>query len=327
LIEYLWHGLGFGGSCFPKDVQALRSLGKGLGQATPMLDAVLAINESQPSRLVTMLGNEIGITGRRVAVLGLSFKPGTDDVRESPVLPVVTALRTQGASVIVHDPVAIDRAKRLAIFEGVSFAPDWTAALKGADACIIVTAWPEYGTIRPEDFKRLMRNPLVIDGRGLFDVEAFESAGVKWRGIGYLPEQNDSVDLSLGNKETGVEATTRSSAALEQQDFFDILHETVIIRDLTGRISFWNHGAREMYGWTQEEAIGAISHELLKTRFPQPLKDIQRGFDEKGRWEGQLVHTQKSGNLIVVKSRWVSNHGAKSEEDSLIELNQISPVN
>ena len=327
LIEYLWHGLGFGGSCFPKDVQALRKLGKRLGQVTPMLDAVLATNASQPSRLVALLENEIDVAGQRVAVLGLAFKPGTDDLRESPAVPVVTALRKQGAHVIAHDPVAMTRAKGLSVFEGVSFASDCSAALKQADACLIVTAWPEYGKIRPGDFRRLMRNPLVIDGRGLFDLEAMETAGVKWRGIGYLPEQSSGLDpRTFENTRTEV-TTTSSDASLEQLNLFDLLHETIIIRDLRGRIIFWNKGAMEMYGWRQEEAIGNISHKLLKTQFPQTLKDIERDFVENGRWEGQLVHTKKNGSLIVVKSRWVLNYGYQSEGDSLLEINQISALN
>ena len=82
-----------------------------------------------------------------------------------------------------------------------------------------------------------------------------------------------------------------------------------------------------MYGWRQEEAIGNISHKLLKTRFPQTLKDIESDFVEKGRWEGQLVHTKKNGSPIIVKSRWVLNYGYQSEGDSLLEINQISPLN
>ena len=193
LIEYLWHGLGFGGSCFPKDVRALREFGKRLGQPTPMLDAVLTTNTSQPLRLVSLLENEMDVTGQTVAVLGLAFKPGTDDLRESPALPVVTALRKRGAHVIAHDPVAMPRAKSHSLFAGVNFASDWASALKQADACLIVTAWPEYRKILPGDFKRLMRNPLMIDGRGLFDPNIMAAAGVKWRGIGYRPEQEEGL--------------------------------------------------------------------------------------------------------------------------------------
>jgi UDPglucose 6-dehydrogenase len=185
LTEYLWHGLGFGGSCLPKDTTALRGFGKRLGSPTPILEAVLSTNASQPLRLVSLLRREMDVAGRTVAVLGLAFKPGTDDVRESPALPVVTALRQQGAQVIVHDPVGMTQARCQTAFEDVTFAPDWQTALKGADACCLITAWPEYRMIRPEDFIRLMRRPLVIDGRGIFEPSVLAEAGVAWRGIGY----------------------------------------------------------------------------------------------------------------------------------------------
>lgn len=193
VIEYLWHGLGFGGSCFPKDVQALRQFGNQLRQSMPLLDAVLTTNTSQPLRLVSLLENEMDLTGRNVSVLGLAFKPGTDDLRESPALVVVTALRKRGANVIVHDPIAMPRAKNHSLFEGVHFATDWTSALHQADACLIITAWPEYRKIVPKDFKRLMANPLVIDGRGLFDSDRMAEAGVKWRGIGYQPQEQEGL--------------------------------------------------------------------------------------------------------------------------------------
>ena len=189
LTEYLWHGLGFGGSCLPKDVQALRGFGRGLGTPTPILDAVLATNAEQPLRLVSVLTREMDLADRAVAVLGLAFKPGTDDLRDSPALPVVTALRQHGARVIVHDPVAMPHARCQGIFEGVTFAPDWQSALTDVDACCVVTAWPEYQMIRPDDFIKLMRRPLVIDGRGIYEPDAFAGAGVVWRGIGYTPEE------------------------------------------------------------------------------------------------------------------------------------------
>jgi len=185
VIEYLWHGLGFGGSCFPKDVAALQGFGKQLGEPTPMLDAVLATNASQPFRLISLLEREVAMTNQTVVVLGLAFKPGTDDLRESPALPVVAALLQHGVRVVVHDPIAIPQAQGQAGFENVIFASDWQSALSGADACCLVTAWPEYRAIRPGDFKRLMRRPLVIDGRGIFDPRTLAAAGVTWRGIGY----------------------------------------------------------------------------------------------------------------------------------------------
>jgi UDPglucose 6-dehydrogenase len=192
VVEYLWHGLGFGGSCFPKDVAALRQLGKHLGEETLILDAVLTINAMQPLQVVSLLEKETEVTGQRVAILGLAFKPGTDDIRESPAIPIVTALRQRGAMIIAHDPAAIPQARRHTAFESVTFVNDYQAALTGADACCIVTSWPEYKAIAPGVFSKLMRRPLVIDGRGLYDPDVLAIAGVEWRGIGYEPGQNRS---------------------------------------------------------------------------------------------------------------------------------------
>ena len=188
VTEYLWHGLGFGGSCFPKDVAALRSFGRTVGEQTRMLDAVLDINTDQPLRMVALLEKELSLAGKTVAVLGLAFKPGTDDLRESPALPLVAELRKKGAKVLVHDPIAMPHAKKRPEFRDVVFAEDWAEALRKSDACCLVTAWPEYRNIQPTDFSKLMTRALVIDGRGVFEPAAMAAAGVVWRGVGYTPE-------------------------------------------------------------------------------------------------------------------------------------------
>jgi len=188
VTEYLWHGLGFGGSCFPKDVAALRSFGRTVGEQTRMLDAVLDINADQPLRMVALLEKELNLAGKTVAVLGLAFKPGTDDLRESPALPLVAELRKKGAKVLVHDPIAMPHAKKRPEFRDVVFAEDWAEALRKSDACCLVTAWPEYRNIQPTDFSKLMTRALVIDGRGVFEPAAMAAAGVVWRGVGYTPE-------------------------------------------------------------------------------------------------------------------------------------------
>jgi UDPglucose 6-dehydrogenase/GDP-mannose 6-dehydrogenase len=188
VTEYLWHGLGFGGSCFPKDVAALRSFGRTVGEQTRMLDAVLDINTDQPLRMVALLEKELSLAGKTVAVLGLAFKPGTDDLRESPALPLVAELRRKGAKVLAHDPIAMPHAKKRPEFRDVVFAEGWEEALKKSDACCLVTAWPEYRSIQPTDFLKLMSRALVIDGRGVFEPAAMAAAGVVWRGVGYTPE-------------------------------------------------------------------------------------------------------------------------------------------
>lgn len=187
VVHYLWHGLGFGGSCFPKDVAALRGFGKRNGVATGLLDSVLTTNETQPLRMIDLLEKEMDVPNKKVAVLGLAFKPGTDDLRDSPAFPVIRALKKRGAKVVVHDPVAMPLARRHDELSGVDFASDWQDALKEADACCLVTGWSEYKAITPEHCLQFMRQPVILDGRGFFDPTSFTQAGVIWRGIGYTP--------------------------------------------------------------------------------------------------------------------------------------------
>ena len=187
VIEYLWHGLGFGGSCFPKDVAAIQGFGQKIGTTTAILDAVLNVNHSQPMRIVSLLEQDMTLAGRTIAILGLAFKPGTDDLRHSPSIPVVKALIERGAHVVVHDPIAMPGAKQDPVLRHATFAVDWQAALKGADACCLITGWPEYREIQAADFAGYMNKPLLIDGRGLFDPAVLGKAGVKWKGIGYTP--------------------------------------------------------------------------------------------------------------------------------------------
>ena len=187
VTEYLWHGLGFGGSCFPKDVAALRGFGRSLKESTRILDAVLQINEEQPLRIVSLLEKEMSLAGKRIAVLGLAFKAGTDDLRESPALPLIAALLQKGAAVVAHDPIAMPLAMRRADFASVGLMDSWMTALQDSDACCIVTAWPEYQAIHPAEFAKRMRQALLVDGRGIFDPRAMAASGVTWRGVGYTP--------------------------------------------------------------------------------------------------------------------------------------------
>lgn len=189
VLEYLWHGLGFGGSCFPKDVAALRGFGQKVGLSTAILDAVLSVNAVQPMQMISLLEREMNLRGQTVAILGLAFKPGTDDLRYSPALPVVSALHERGVDVVVHDPIAMTGAQHDPVLKKARFAQDWPSALRNADACCLITSWPEYRAITPPDFSNLMRSPLVIDGRGFFDPTELASAGVRWRGIGYTPDK------------------------------------------------------------------------------------------------------------------------------------------
>lgn len=154
--SFLNTGLGFGGSCLPKDVRALIELGRSLGQETALLSAALAVNEGQPEALLDLVEARIGCAGRRVGVLGLAFKPGTDDVRESRAIPVIRGLLERGATVVAYDPLATDRFR--ALVPGIEYAATPGEVLASVDAVVIATEWPEFEDL---DYAGLA----VFDGR------------------------------------------------------------------------------------------------------------------------------------------------------------------
>jgi UDPglucose 6-dehydrogenase len=176
-LTYLEAGCGFGGSCFPKDVKALIAHGRRHGHEPVVLDAAIAVNERQPQRLVALLHRHLpDLEGRPVTVLGAAFKPNTDDVRESPALRVVADLLDAGATVTVHDPVALENFGR-ALDGAVRCEPDLDAALRGAEAVLVVTSWPEY---RDLPARLGPDGPVVVDGRRMFPPGAFR----RYEGIG-----------------------------------------------------------------------------------------------------------------------------------------------
>lgn len=168
--SFLWSGCGFGGSCFPKDVKAIAAHADKRGVATPLLDSVLEINRTQPQRMIDLLVQRLGdVTGKRVVVLGLAFKPGTDDVRESPALAIIDSLVRAGATVIAHDPIAIETGRRgLADFGvdvgKVGFEADLKQAVDGADAVLLITSWPDYRDV-PALLAGAGKAIPLIDGR------------------------------------------------------------------------------------------------------------------------------------------------------------------
>jgi UDPglucose 6-dehydrogenase len=195
---FLAPGCGYGGSCLPKDVAALLHEGKRQGLALPLLQAVKAVNESQKQwlvqRLLALHGGQLA--GRRIALWGLAFKPGTDDLREAPSLDVIAQLRAEGAHTIVHDPLAMPAARRLlGTPPGLGYADDPLAAARGADALLIVTDWPDYAAIAPEALASALRQPVVLDGRALFDPQRMAACGIDYqaigRGGGTIPRERD----------------------------------------------------------------------------------------------------------------------------------------
>jgi UDPglucose 6-dehydrogenase len=181
--HFLRPGLGYGGSCFPKDVSALKQLAGNSGYHFQLLTAVIEVNELQKRRVIGKLQKHMGsLVGRRVALLGLAFKPNTDDMREASSLVLSARLLADGASVRAFDPVAEGEARKL--MSGIQFAGSALDALDRADACIIVTDWPEFSELDWRAAAKRMAGRLVIDGRNCVDPAAVEAAGLAYEGIG-----------------------------------------------------------------------------------------------------------------------------------------------
>jgi UDPglucose 6-dehydrogenase len=192
---FLRPGIGFGGSCFPKDVAALKQLAGNSGYHFQLLTSVIEVNELQKRRVIGKLKKYLGdVRGRRVALLGLAFKPGTDDMREAASLVLAGRLLAEGAQVVGWDPVVSD----LQGLAGVEIAATPHAALAGADACVIVTEWPEIVRLDWAGLAATMASPVVIDGRNALDPAQMIRAGYRYEGIGRLP---DAVPGAVGTEE------------------------------------------------------------------------------------------------------------------------------
>ena len=179
-IEYLKAGCGFGGSCFPKDVKALISHGKQVGKPMNLLEAVIAVNQNQPLEIVALIKKHFpDLRKVRIAVLGLAFKPGTDDMRESPAIPIVGDLCARGAFIKAYDPVAAEAAKEVLGNHNITYCPDLSQTMEDVDVVVLLTGWEEFTQI-PELFDNLKSKPLFIDGRRMLDKKKFR----RYDGIG-----------------------------------------------------------------------------------------------------------------------------------------------
>jgi UDPglucose 6-dehydrogenase len=179
--HFLRAGIGFGGSCFPKDVSALKELAGNSGYHFQLLSAVIEVNDLQKRRVVAKLQKHLdSLGGTTIAVLGLAFKPHTDDMREAPSLVIAARLLAEGAEVRAWDPVA--DASRL--LQGVTFCDSVLDAVTDADAAVIVTEWDELRGLAAEEIRTAMARPLIVDGRNLLDPEETRSAGFVYEGIG-----------------------------------------------------------------------------------------------------------------------------------------------
>jgi UDPglucose 6-dehydrogenase len=181
--SFLRAGIGYGGSCFPKDVSALKMLAGNTGYHFQLLTAVIEVNELQKRRVVGKLEKHLGsLIGKRIALLGLAFKPDTDDMREASSLVLASRLQGEGAAVVAYDPVASERAADL--LNSVEMAGSALDALDGADAAVLVTEWREFAELDWSEVAGRMARPLIVDGRNFLDPKALIDAGFDYEGIG-----------------------------------------------------------------------------------------------------------------------------------------------
>jgi UDPglucose 6-dehydrogenase len=186
--KFLHPGPGFGGSCFPKDTRALARLARGQGCPTLLTEATVEVNERQQQRMLDKIGAALGVAGSgslaglTLGVLGLAFKPNTDDIREAPALLIVRELRRRGASVQAYDPAAMEQARR--VLPEVSYRSDAYSAAEGADALVLLTEWNQFRNLDLARLKTLMRRPVLLDLRNVYEPEVAEAFGFHYEGVG-----------------------------------------------------------------------------------------------------------------------------------------------
>jgi len=173
--QFLRSGVGWGGSCFPKDVAAITAVAKESGYDPAVLEAAAEINDRQPERLLELVDRHVDVGDGRIAVLGLAFKPQTDDIRNSRAIPVIEGLKDRGAEIVAYDPVAVEPMSER--FPDIEYADSAADALEGTDGAVVVTDWDEFGTLDAEF--DAMANPVVVDGRRCID----PPAGITYEGL------------------------------------------------------------------------------------------------------------------------------------------------
>ncbi len=204
--KFLNAGIGFGGSCFPKDTKALEYLARQNGYELRTVKSAIDVNTDQKTLLYKKASNRlITFNGLKVAVLGLTFKPGTDDLREAPSLENVPLLLDQGADIYAFDPVGADNFAKLypqgSNRKGsITYVDSVETALENANVCFVFTEWGEIKAMTPESYKSLMRTPLVYDGRNLYPVDEMKEAGVEYHSIGRMPVYRESAKEAKKNE-------------------------------------------------------------------------------------------------------------------------------
>jgi UDPglucose 6-dehydrogenase len=180
---FLDAGIGYGGSCFPKDVKALARMAETLGYHPELLDAVMEINADQRTLFVEKLREVLGgLRDQVIGILGVAYKPNTDDVREAPAIDVIQSLQQKGALIRAYDPQAMPVLKK--IMNGITYCSDAYKTAQGADALLLVTEWDEFRTLDLERIKQAMRRPVIVDGRNLYDPKLMREHGFVYRGVG-----------------------------------------------------------------------------------------------------------------------------------------------
>ncbi len=183
--KFLHAGPGYGGSCFPKDTHALAAFARAAGERVGIVEAAIEANERQMARMVSKVCDAVGTPrGKKVAVLGLAFKPNTDDMRAAPSLSIIAGLKKRGLKVVAFDPVAMPKAEPLPELKGVEMAADAYDAARGASAVVIITEWNEFRTLDLAKLKRLMKKPVLCDLRNIYSREELATAGWTHVGVG-----------------------------------------------------------------------------------------------------------------------------------------------
>ncbi|MGH1359697.1 MAG: UDP-glucose dehydrogenase family protein [Burkholderiaceae bacterium] len=181
MTTYVEAGCGFGGSCFPKDVKALIEYGERKNSSMQLLRSVININADQPNRLIELIQKHYpDVSGKKIAVLGIAFKPGTDDVRESPSLTLVRELRGKGASITAYDPIAIETGREELGSDGITYSESMAQCIEGAEVIVVATSWPQFREL-PQMLEAAGAKPLVVDGRRMFtanQLPAYEGIGL-----------------------------------------------------------------------------------------------------------------------------------------------------
>ena len=197
--KFLHPGPGFGGSCFPKDTLALMRIAQDWGAPSRLVEATVQVNDARKSSMAARIIQAAGgsVHGKTIAVLGLTFKPETDDMRDAPSIPIVSRLAEEGATVRAFDPVGMEQARPM-LPASVTFCADAYDAAKGADALVVVTEWNDFRALAPDRLKGLMRGTLVMDLRNVFDPRAIVGAGLDYRGIGRPTLSASPAEASAG---------------------------------------------------------------------------------------------------------------------------------